>query len=123
MIPSIRFADLPAAVAFYVDTLGFDVVRGTAEDGNVAVTSGDARVMLEGAGDFYSESYNRAIAARLGNASPHAFYIEEPELDAYYERLQNAGVTIADPLAERPWGQREFTVEDHAGNWLTFWAA
>ena len=23
--------------------------------------------------------------------------------------------------AERPWGQEELTVEDHEGNWLTFW--
>ena len=38
------------------------------------------------------------------------------------ERVQAAGVRIVDPLAERPWGQSEFTVEDHAGNWLTFWS-
>ena len=28
---------------------------------------------------------------------------------------------IVDPLADRPWGQAEFTVEDPTGNWLTFW--
>jgi catechol 2,3-dioxygenase-like lactoylglutathione lyase family enzyme len=29
VIPSLRFDDLAEAVAFYVDTLGFDVVRGS----------------------------------------------------------------------------------------------
>ena len=32
-----------------------------------------------------------------------------------------ADVRIIDPLAPRPWGQDEFTVQD-TGNWLTGWA-
>lgn len=123
VIPSLRFDDLPAAVAFYVDTLGFDVIRGEPADGNVAVCRGDVRVMLEAAGDFYVPAYNEAIAERLASPSPHSLYIEEPDLAAYHERLQNAGAKVIDPLAERPWGQAEFTVEDIAGNWLSFYAA
>jgi uncharacterized glyoxalase superfamily protein PhnB len=30
-------------------------------------------------------------------------------------------MTVRHPLAERPWGQSEFTVEDNEGNWLAFW--
>lgn len=123
VIPSLRFDDLLAAVAFYVDTLGFDVIRGEPADGNVAVCRGDVRVMLEAAGDFYVPAYNEAIAERLASPSPHSLYIEEPDLTAYHERLQNAGAKVIDPLAERPWGQAEFTVEDIAGNWLSFYAA
>jgi uncharacterized glyoxalase superfamily protein PhnB len=123
VIPSLRFDDLAEAVAFYVDTLGFDVVRGEPADGNVAVRRGDARVMLEAAGDFYAPAYNHAIQGRLASSSPHSLYIEEPDLAAYHDRLQAAGVTVIDPLADRPWGQAEFTVEDVAGNWLSFYAA
>jgi uncharacterized glyoxalase superfamily protein PhnB len=123
VIPSLRFAELPEAVSFYVDKLGFEVLRDTADQGNVALAYGSARVMLEAAGEFYSPEYNAAIAERLGGRSADALYLEAPELDAFYERLRTAGVTIVDPLAERPWGQSEFTVADHVGNWLTFWAA
>jgi uncharacterized glyoxalase superfamily protein PhnB len=123
VIPSLRFADLAEAASFYVDTLGFEVLRDTVDQGNVALGYGGARVMLETADDFYSEEYNAAIAERLGARSADALYLEAPDLDAYYERLRAAGVTIVDPLAERPWGQSEFTVADHVGNWLTFWAA
>ena len=122
VIPSLRFADLPEAMAFYVDTLGFDVLRDSADQGNVSLGFGAARLMLEIAGDFYSDEYNAAIAERLGGRSADALYLESSELEAYYERLRAAGVTIVDPLAERPWGQAEFTVADHVGNWLTFWA-
>ncbi|HZP72399.1 MAG TPA: VOC family protein [Gaiellaceae bacterium] len=121
MIPSIRVQDVQRSLDFYEGKLGFTVARGTAADGNVALTRRDERVMLEAAGDFYSSAYNDAIRARLGAPSPHAFYLEEPDLEAYYETLQKAGVEIVDPLADRPWGQVEFTAADADGNWLTFW--
>jgi uncharacterized glyoxalase superfamily protein PhnB len=48
--------------------------------------------------------------------------MEASDLAAFYSRLKAAAVArIIDPLARRPWGQDEFTVEDHDGNWLTFW--
>jgi uncharacterized glyoxalase superfamily protein PhnB len=50
-----------------------------------------------------------------------ALYMEASDLGALYSRVKAAGVRIVDPLAERPWGQEEFTMEDHEGNWLTFW--
>ena len=48
--------------------------------------------------------------------------MEASDLATFYARLEAAGGTrIIDPLATRPWGQDEFTVEDLDGNWLTFW--
>ena len=78
--------------------------------------------MLETASDFYGDQYNQAIRERLGKRSPIALYIEAEDLAAFHSRLKESdAVRIIDPLASRPWGQDEFTVEDHAGNWLTFW--
>lgn len=121
MIPSIRTEDVARAVGFYTDKLGFEVAR--ANEGNVALTFGDDRLMLEAAASFYSPEYNEAIRARLGSASPHSLYLEIAEIETYYEKLQAAGVEIVDPLQPRPWGQSEFTVADGDGNWLTFWTA
>ena len=74
--------------------------------------------MLEAAADLYGEAYNEAIRRRVGSPSAMALNIEAPDLDALYARLQAAGVEIVDPLADRPWGQSEFTVADPDGNWL-----
>lgn len=122
-IPSVRVADMASALRFYRDVLGFEVERGGEEDSNVALRHGDARIMLETAADHYGEAYNTAIRERLGNLSPHALYIEAEALDELHERLRSGGASIVDPLASRPWGQRELTVEDAEGNWLTFWQA
>lgn len=123
VIPSLRFKDLPAAVTFYTETLGFKLDRGDPTEPNVAVTRGDARLMLESAAAFYSKEYNAAIEKRLGSNAPNSLYIEAEDLDDLHARVSGANAPILDPLAERPWGQREFTVSDPAGNWLTFWQA
>jgi len=64
---------------------------------------------------------NAAIQERIGGRSAMALYIEATDLGELHEKAKSAGARVIDPLAERPWGQSEFTVEDPAGNWLTFW--
>ena len=123
VIPTIRVRDMAGALAFYTERLGFVVARGGAADPNCALSRGDARLMLEVAGDLYGERYNEAIRERLGSgsASATALYIEAPDLEALHARVTESGLEIVDPLADRPWGQAEFTIADPAGNWLTFW--
>jgi uncharacterized glyoxalase superfamily protein PhnB len=121
--PTIRVREMAAGLAFYVDKLGFTLERGGPTDDNSAIARSDARLMLEVAGDLYSEGYNEAIRLRLGTPSAIALYMEAPDLDELYTRLQASGVEIVDPLADRQWGQHEFTVADPDGNWLTFWRA
>lgn len=121
VIPSIRVRDMAEALAFYTGPLEFTLVSGGEDATNSSLTRGDARVMIETAADHYGDEYNAAIRQRLGTASSMALYMEASDLGAFHSRLQAAGVGIVDPLAERPWGQEELTVEDHEGNWLTFW--
>lgn len=109
------------ALAFYRGPLEFTLDGGGEGTTNSSLTRGDARVMLETAADHFGDEYNAAIRERLGSPSSIALYIEASDLAAFHSRLEAAGAKIVDLLAERPWGQEEFTVEDHEGNWLTFW--
>ena len=118
--PTIRVRDMAEALAFYSGPLEFTVERE--HEGNSVVKRGDARVMLETDQEFYGEEYNAAIKERLGSPSSISLYIEASDLAGFQSRLEAAGVRIIDPLADRPWGQAEFTVEDHEGNWLSFWS-
>lgn len=122
VIPSLRVRDMAEALAFYTGQLGFALDSGGDAAQNSSLTRGDGHLMIETPGDFYGERYNAAIRERLGTPSSTALYIEAADLAELYSRLQAGGVVrIVDPLAPRPWGQEEFTVEDPAGNWLTFW--
>jgi uncharacterized glyoxalase superfamily protein PhnB len=111
------------ALDFYLGPLEFTLERGGEAEINSAVTRGDARLMLETATDVYGDDYNDAIRQRLGAPSSISLYIEAIDLEDFHSRLRAAGARIIDPLASRPWGQTEFTVEDHEGNWLSFWKA
>lgn len=121
VIPSIRVRDMAKALSFYRDTLEFTLDSGGDDATNSSLTRGDAHVMIETAADHYGSEYNAAIRERLGTPSCTALYVEASDLDGFHSKLKAAGARIIDPLAERPWGQREFTVEDQEGNWLTFW--
>jgi uncharacterized glyoxalase superfamily protein PhnB len=122
VIPSLRVRDMNEALAFYLGPLEFSLDSGGEGATNSALTRGDGHLMIETAADFYGDEYNRAIRERLGTPSSTALYIEAEDLTEFHSRLQAGGdVRIIDPLALRPWGQEEFTVEDPAGNWLTFW--
>ena len=123
VIPTIRVREMAEALAFYLGPLEFTLERGGENESNSALARGDARLMLETAADHYGAEYNAAIRERLGSPSSIALYIEATDLPAFQSRLEAAGARVVDPLADRPWGQAEFTVEDHEGNWLTFWSA
>jgi uncharacterized glyoxalase superfamily protein PhnB len=110
------------ALAFYIGQLEFTLDSGGEGATNSSLTRGDGHLMIETAADFYGDQYNEAIRERLGTRSSIALYIEAEDLAAFHSRLKASGtVRIIDPLAARPGGQEDFTVEDPAGNWLTFW--
>jgi catechol 2,3-dioxygenase-like lactoylglutathione lyase family enzyme len=121
VVPAIRVKDTARSLSFYLDVLGFKLERGGPAEMNSAISRGDARLMIEGIADFYSDIYNEAIRGRLGTPPALALYIEAPDLEALYDRVRAADVPIRDALADRPWGQAEFTVEDPDGTWLAFW--
>jgi len=121
-VVSFRFPDLHEARKFYVDQLGFTITREADEHENMSVAFGGAQMMLEtDQANFYGDAYNQAIATRRGQPGPNSVYIEAVDLDDLYQRCQDQGIKVVDPIGERPWGQAEFTIEDPAGNFLSFW--
>jgi uncharacterized glyoxalase superfamily protein PhnB len=42
------------------------------------------------------------------------------DVDATYRELQDAGASIVEPLETKPWGMRQFTLEDLDGNRFYF---
>ena len=121
VIPAIRVRDMAEALAFYRGTLEFTLDSGGDDKSHSSLTRGDAHVMIETVADFYGDEYNAAIRERRGKPSCIDLYMEVTDLADFHARLQAAGARVIDPLAARPWGQEQFTVEDHEGNWLTFW--
>lgn len=95
--------DMKASIAFY-ENLGFSVV---------SYDEGYAWVRSEGRELFHLSSYPELN--RGENRAAGYFHVQNVE--EVHERW-TATVPTTDPLGDRPWGMREFSVTDPSGNLL-----
>ncbi|MCM3901842.1 MAG: VOC family protein [Pyrinomonadaceae bacterium] len=51
---------------------------------------------------------------------PAVHWVFAEDIDALYHELKSLGANIVDPLEKKPWGLRQFTVEDLDGNRFYF---
>jgi predicted enzyme related to lactoylglutathione lyase len=100
--------DLPEALAFYVDVLGFEIAWTHGEPPSYASVRRD-RVEI----NFGAPSEGQAV-------SPSSVYISLTHIDAFYERIRAAGASVTLPIGDRPYGMRDFNIVDPSGNALTF---
>jgi RimJ/RimL family protein N-acetyltransferase/uncharacterized glyoxalase superfamily protein PhnB len=113
--PVLVCADVPAAIRFYRDSLGFSV------DFTVGDPPVHAGVAL---GDWSSESANIQLASapeRAAVASPgRMYFMADARIDELHETFVSNGVEIQDPPETHPWGMREFSLVDPNGHVLRF---
>jgi lactoylglutathione lyase len=102
-------ADLDAAVTFYVDVLGFTVVRDerTAAHPYVALERDQVRLGLASRAPVDQAQRRPPTGAEL--------VLEVEDLDAEYARVLAAGCALAEDLTVRPWGLRDFRLLDPSG--------
>jgi predicted enzyme related to lactoylglutathione lyase len=51
---------------------------------------------------------------------PAIHWVFAEDIDASYQELKSSGANIVEPLEKKPWGLRQFTVEDPDGNLFYF---
>ncbi len=96
-------ADMKASIAFY-EGLGFSVV---------SYDEGYAWVQIDGRELFHLASYPELN--RGENRAAGYFHVQD--VDAIHAKW-TAKVETTDPLGDRPWNMREFSVADPSGNLL-----
>jgi uncharacterized glyoxalase superfamily protein PhnB len=104
--PVLSVSDLPAAIKFYTDQLGF----------RVGFTAGDP-VRVAGVGLGFGSLHLRSGTPNPGSA---AVYLVVDDVDALYEQQVKNGVAIPTAPQSQPWGLREYQVRDLDGYTLTF---
>lgn len=107
--PVLQVADLGRSLAYYRDVLGFEQEFVYGEPPFYgAVKLGEASVHL---------GSPAAQAARRGLGSAYFFC---DNVDAYYATVVAKGALVTSPLANHPYGMRDFQVKDPDGNLLGF---
>jgi uncharacterized glyoxalase superfamily protein PhnB len=104
-VPELPVADVEKARQYYCDALGFDM-------GWLDPSKDIGAVSRENAAIFFRR--------RQKPFEPAVHWVFAHNLDATYEELRSSGARIVDPLEKKPWGLRQFTVEDLDGNRFYF---
>lgn len=123
--PLLQVYDMPAAVRFYRDALGFAVLEQSSEGDEfdwVLLSRGGAEIML----NTMFEAGERPGARDAARAAAHAdtcLFFACRDLDAAYAELQAQGVAAAPPRVA-PYGLRQLSFSDPDGYGICFqWPA
>jgi catechol 2,3-dioxygenase-like lactoylglutathione lyase family enzyme len=125
-IPALPVRDASAAVVFYRDRLGFDVLH---HDGGFAVLNRDEAVvhLWEADDESWREQLDPARPVRSGAesfiAGTASCRIRVEGVDELYDELRAADVlhpVSKETLSDTDFGTREFATLDQDGNLVTF---
>jgi uncharacterized glyoxalase superfamily protein PhnB len=114
--PTLTVRDVDASLAFYSGHLGFrqDLAEkddaGTTFLGSVEV--GETVIMFEGARPGGPLEPDHGLTSGVVLT---VCLRSTDELEALYLRLQASAVNICGPIGNRPWGNRDFMIQDPDG--------
>lgn len=115
IIPALAVADIERSIRFYVDVLGFEEqFRLPGEDGTLvhgSVGRGNASIMfgkLDPNHPHDQGPVGRGVAL-------YADVAEDEDIDAYFQRVKDAGATVVQEPKDQFWGHRDWIIEDPDG--------
>ena len=116
-------SDPDASLAFYRDTLGFEVRNDVGYNGMRWITVGpadqpDTSIVLSppAANPGITDDERRTIAEMMAKGTYAIMLLATPNLDATFERIQASGAEIVEEPTMQPYGVRDCAVRDPAGN-------
>jgi catechol 2,3-dioxygenase-like lactoylglutathione lyase family enzyme len=114
--PFFIVSSLPAALSFYRDRLGFEIIfEGPADDPFFGIVCrGRAMIMLKDVGIDPLPNYKREGGARWDA------YLDVPDPDALAAEFASRGVEFSEPLKDTDDGLRGFELKDADGYVLFF---
>ena len=115
--------DPDAALAFYRDTLGFEVRTDVEYAGMHWITVGpadqpDTSIVLHppAASPGITDDERRIIAEMMAKGTYAGINLATKDLDVTFERLQARDADIVQEPIDQPYGVRDCAVRDPAGN-------
>jgi uncharacterized glyoxalase superfamily protein PhnB len=115
--------DPDASVAFYRDVLGFEVRNDVEYGGLHWITVGpanqpDTAIVLypPAAAPGLTDDERRTIAEMMAKGTYASVNLATKDLDGAFDRLQGSGAEVVQEPTEQPYGIRDCSVRDPAGN-------
>ncbi len=103
--PELPVADVERAQQHYRDALGFEILWLYHGKEIGAVSRDDVPIFFR---------------RRRQPFEPAVHWVFAADIDATYDEMRSLGARITEPLEKKPWGLRQFTMEDIDGNRFYF---
>jgi uncharacterized glyoxalase superfamily protein PhnB len=117
--------DHEASLAFYRDTLGFEVRNDVEYDGLHWLTVGppsqpDTAIVLHppAADPGITDEERRVISEMMAKGTFGGINLATSDLDATFEKVQAGDADVVQEPTEQPWGVRDCALRDPAGNMI-----
>ena len=117
--------DPDASLAFYRDTLGFEVRNDVGYNGMRWITVGPAdqpgtSIVLAPPAAYpgITDEERRTIAEMMAKGTYATMLLATKNLDAAFDKIQASGAEIVEEPTEQPYGVRDCAIRDPAGNLL-----
>jgi catechol 2,3-dioxygenase-like lactoylglutathione lyase family enzyme len=117
--------DPDASVAFFRDTLGFEVRSDVGEGKMRWITVGPpaqpgTSILLAppAADPGITEDERRTISEMMAKGTYGWIMLATKDLDATFERVQAGDAEVVQEPTEQPWGMRDCAFRDPAGNMI-----
>lgn len=121
--------DTTAAIAFYTETLGFELTYAQPDkrpyDFCIMALNGQEVMFGEPPTKLITQARNdvpllKTVLSRIGQPGSLSIYFAVPDVKAHYENAKAKGATILEALWSPPWGSPQYSVSDMDGHLLTF---
>ncbi|MFL6247692.1 MAG: VOC family protein [Vicinamibacterales bacterium] len=103
--PELPVEDVERAQQHYRDVLGF-AIGWLDPDKEIGAVSRDEAAIF--------------FRKRSRPFEPAVHWVFAEDIDAMYSELRSSGAKVVEPLEKKPWGLRQFTIEDVDGNRFYF---
>jgi len=115
--------DADASLAFYRDTLGFEIRNDVEMRGLHWITVGpagqpDVNIVLfpPGVDPGITDEERRTIAEMMAKGTFGIIILSTPDLDTVFDRLQAGDADIVQEPTDQPYGIRDCAIRDPSGN-------
>ncbi len=113
--------DPDAALAFYRDTLGFEVRGDVGYNGLRWITVGPAgqpsvNIVLYPPGPGMTDEERHTVTEMMAKGTYATVILATEDLDATFERLQAGDAEVVQEPTEQPYGVRDCAFRDPGGN-------
>ena len=119
--------DAEAAIAFYRDVLGFEVRNDVGYQDMRWITVGpvgqpEVNIVLSppAVDPGITEEERRTIVEMMAKGTYGMLMLASDDLDGDFEKIAASDVEIVEPPTDQPYGSRDCSLRDPAGNMIRF---